>query len=56
MHHSSFSFSSHHPPTTFLPPPTYPPIYLPLQASAQPFLVLGILTTALAVGHHDFSI
>ncbi|GAB5036883.1 chlorophyll synthase [Nannochloropsis oceanica] len=25
------------------------------QASAQPFLVLGILTTALAVGHHDFS-
>ncbi|TFJ80535.1 hypothetical protein NSK_008111 [Nannochloropsis salina CCMP1776] len=27
----------------------------PWQASAQPFLVLGILTTALAVGHHDFA-
>lgn len=24
------------------------------QASAQPFLVFGILATALAVGHHDF--
>jgi chlorophyll synthase len=25
------------------------------QASSQPFLVFGILTTALCVGHHDFS-
>ena len=25
------------------------------QASAQPFLVFGILVTALCVGHHDFS-
>jgi chlorophyll synthase len=25
------------------------------QASAQPFLVFGILATALCVGHHDFS-
>lgn len=25
------------------------------QASAQPFLVFGILATALAVGHHDFN-
>lgn len=24
------------------------------QASAQPFLVFGILATALAIGHHDF--
>ena len=24
------------------------------QAAAQPFLVFGILTTALAVGHHQF--
>ena len=24
------------------------------QAAAQPFLVFGILTTALAVGHHTF--
>lgn len=41
------------------PAHTYTPILLSLlmwlQASAQPFLVLGILTTALAVGHHDFS-
>ena len=26
------------------------------QASAQPFLVFGILATALCVGHHDFSV
>jgi chlorophyll synthase len=25
------------------------------QAAAQPFLVFGILTTAIAVGHHDFT-
>lgn len=25
------------------------------QASAQPFLVFGILATALCIGHHDFS-
>lgn len=25
------------------------------QASSQPFLVFGILVTALCVGHHDFS-
>ena len=25
------------------------------QAAAQPFLVFGILTTALAVGHHSFA-
>jgi chlorophyll/bacteriochlorophyll a synthase len=25
------------------------------QASSQPFLVFGILATALCVGHHDFS-
>ena len=24
------------------------------QAAAQPFLVFGILTTAIAVGHHSF--
>jgi chlorophyll synthase len=26
------------------------------QASAQPFLVFGILATALCIGHHDFSV
>ncbi|KAL7579595.1 hypothetical protein ACA910_007960 [Epithemia clementina (nom. ined.)] len=26
------------------------------QASSQPFFVFGILTTALAIGHHDFSV
>ena len=25
------------------------------QASSQPFLVFGILATALAIGHHDFA-
>ena len=26
------------------------------QASSQPFFVFGILATALAIGHHDFSV
>lgn len=34
----------------FLPDPVQNDVKY--QASAQPFLVLGILTTALAVGHH----
>jgi hypothetical protein len=39
-------------PQYFLPDPVENDVKY--QATAQPFLVFGILTTALAVGHHTF--